>query len=223
LGETLIESPIRVYLLIENRLLREALDRLFHKRSDLEVVGQGDRNSPIDSVGHLCDVLALDYFDPQRFPAFFCTNAPSTCRFKAVLIGMADDSRQFLQAVCAGVSAYLLKDASASDVVSAIRATFRGEAICPPKLCATLFEHYAQWARQGPIGALDRRADLTFRQRQLVELVAKGLTNRQIAAQLNLSEHTVRNHIHRIMKQVDAGSRREAVRAVRDHELSLIS
>ena len=223
MGETPIESPIRVYLLIENRLLREALDRLFHKRPDLEVVGQGDRHSPLESVGDLCDVLALDYFDPQRFPAFFCTHAPPTRLFKAVLIGMADDSAQFLQAVRAGVSAYLLKDASASDVVSAIRATFRGEAICPPKLCATLFEHYAQWARQGQTGALGRRADLTFRQRQLVDLVAKGLTNKQIAAQLNLSEYTVRNHIHRIMKQVDAGSRREAVKAVCGQELSIIS
>jgi DNA-binding NarL/FixJ family response regulator len=70
------------------------------------------------------------------------------------------------------------------------------------------------------LGDLPRRADLTLRQRQLVNLVAKGLTNKEIAAQLNLSEFTVRNHIHRIMKQVDVGSRREAVKVVCDQGLA---
>ena len=56
--------------------------------------------------------------------------------------------------------------------------------------------------------------NLTLRQRQLVNLVAKGLTNKEIAAQLNLSEFTVRNHIHRILKQVDVRTRREVVGAV---------
>jgi two-component system, NarL family, nitrate/nitrite response regulator NarL len=220
LSEAAVESPIRVYLMIENRLLREALSRLFHKRPDLLVVGQSDHTSLPESLDELCDVLALDYFDPQRLPSFFCMDA---CRFKIVLIGMRDDSTQFLQAVRAGVSGYLLKDASASDVVSAIRATFRGEAICPPKLCAALFEFFAQSAREGLVRSLPRRADLTLRQRQLVNLVAQGLTNKEIAAQLNLSEFTVRNHIHRIMKQVDVGTRREAVKVVRDQGYSAVS
>jgi len=58
-------------------------------------------------------------------------------------------------------------------------------------------------------------SDLTLRQQQLVSLVAKGLTNKEIAARLNLSEYTVRNHIHRILKQVDAESRSEAVETIR--------
>jgi DNA-binding NarL/FixJ family response regulator len=214
LSEGAAESPIRVYLMIENRLLREALGRLFRKRPDLQVAGQSDHNSPPESLDDLCDVLALDYFDPERIPAFFPCEARTTCRFKIVLIGMSDDSAQFLHAVRAGVIGYLLKDASASDVISAIRATVKGEAICPPKLCAALFEHYAQSATEAPSRASSRRADLTLRQRQLVNLVAKGLTNKEIALQLNLSEFTVRNHIHRIMKQVEVGSRQEAVKAV---------
>jgi DNA-binding NarL/FixJ family response regulator len=66
---------------------------------------------------------------------------------RTVLIGMNEESEQFLEAVRAGVNAYLLKDASAAEVISAIRATFRGEPICPPKLCTTLFlgcaKHFA--------------------------------------------------------------------------------
>jgi DNA-binding NarL/FixJ family response regulator len=217
------ESPIRVYLLIENRLLREALGRLCRKRTDLEVVGQGDHNSLPGNLDGICDVLAMDFFDPQRLPAFFSMESQQACWVKTVLIGMADDSAQFLQAVRAGVSGYLLKDASASEVVSAIRATFKGEAICPPKLCAALFEYFAVSARDGQNRTFSRRPDLTLRQRQLVDLVAKGLTNKEIAMQLNLSEFTVRNHIHRIMKQVDVGSRQEAVKVVRDQGLAFIS
>jgi DNA-binding NarL/FixJ family response regulator len=222
LNEAPIECPIRVDLLIENRLLREALGRLFRKRTDMEVVGQGDHNSLPDSLDGRCDVLAMDFFDPQRIPAFFASETQPTW-FKTILIGMADDPTQFLQAVRAGVSGYLLKDASASDVVSAIRSTFKGDAICPPKLCAALFESFAQFARDGQPRSFSRRPDLTLRQRQLVDLVAKGLTNKEIALQLNLSEFTVRNHIHRIMKQVDVGSRQEAVKVVRDQGMSFIS
>jgi len=124
LSEAVGESPIRVFLMIENRLLREALGRLFHKRPDLQVVGQGDQNSPPsqDLLEEQCDVLTMDFFDPKCLPCFFDMDSSFPGRFKTILIGMADDSTQFLNAVRAGVSAYLLKDASASDVIAAVRA-----------------------------------------------------------------------------------------------------
>jgi two-component system response regulator DesR len=67
------------------------------------------------------------------------------------------------------------------------------------------------------------KPDLTLRQQQLVTLVAKGLTNKEIASHLNLSEFTVRNHIHRILKQVDAGSRSEAVETIRAYGYAISS
>ncbi len=112
---------------------------------------------------------------------------------------------------------YLLKDASASDLVAAVRAVYRGEAVCPPQLCSTLFRFVAHMVDEMPIEHSAARPDLTLRQQQLIALVAKGLTNKEIASHLNLSEFTVRNHIHRILKQVDAGSRSEAVEAIRAH------
>ena len=221
--ERVVESPIRVYLIIENRLLREALGRLFRQRTDLQVVGQGDRNSipSQESLEEQCDVLAMDFFDPKRPSSTSSLNWPFPTRFKTVLIGMADDSAQFFQAVRAGVSGYLLKDASASDVVAAMRAAFKGEATCPPKLCGALFEFFARSTREGHTSSSPRRADLTLRQRQLVSLVAKGLTNKEIAGQLSLSEFTVRNHIYRIMRQVDVASRSEAVKVVCEQGLSV--
>ncbi len=218
-------SLIRAFLLIENRLLREALVRLFRKRSDLIVVGQ---TSPVDEtlLGVLeteCNVLVGDSFVPDRLPAILAANNGALAGFRIILIGMEPDEEQFLSAVRSGVMGYLLQDACASDVVAAVRAVFRGEAVCPPQLCSALFRSVAEMAREMSLQNSTSRPDLTLRQQQLVTLVAKGLTNKEIASHLNLSEFTVRNHIHKILKQVDAGSRSEAVQTIRAYGYSISS
>ena len=211
-----IQSSIRVFLLIDNRLLREALARLCRKRADLELVGEAGRCGlkPECLLESSCEVAAFDFFSPEWVYPPSSRQSPMAAAYKALLIGMEDGGEQFLEAIKAGVNGYLLKDASASDVIAAIRSTARGEAVCTPKLCATLFQWEAQTARKERGPASSARSDLTLRQRQLVNLVAQGLTNKEIANHLNLSEFTVRNHIHRIMKLVDVGTRREAVDAV---------
>lgn len=210
-------EAIRVFLLIENRLLREALVRLFRKRSDLIVVGQsGQADLDLQQVlESSCDVLVVASFQTNCLPASITLECIGQLGPKVVLIGMDGDEEQFLATVRAGVTGYLLKDASASDVLHAVRSVFRGEAICPPQLCSTLFRFVAQMAKEVPAQSQISRPELTLRQQQLVSLVAKGLTNKEIASLLNLSEFTVRNHIHRILKQVDAESRSEAVDVIR--------
>jgi two-component system nitrate/nitrite response regulator NarL len=223
LNEIAPVSSIRVYLLIEGRLLREALSRMFRKRSDLLVVGQSGRSeaTPSQVCDTQCDVLVADSYQAEWLPASIAVQNRRSVAFKAVLIGMDPAEQQFLNAVRCGVMGYLLPDASASDVVAAVRAVYRGEAICPPQLCSTLFRFVAQTAKEVPLQTSTSKPDLTLRQQQLVALVAKGLTNKEIASQLNLSEFTVRNHIHRILKQVDAESRSEAVETIRAHGYSI--
>jgi two-component system nitrate/nitrite response regulator NarL len=223
LNEIVPVSSIRVYLLIEGRLLREALSRMFRKRTDLLIVGQSGRSetTPGQVRETQFDVLVADSCKAEWLPANITFRNSGSVAFKAVLIGMDPAEQQFLNAVRCGVTGYLLPDASASDVVAAVRAVYRGEAICPPQLCSTLFRFVAQTAKELPFQASTSKPDLTLRQQQLVTLVAKGLTNKEIASQLNLSEFTVRNHIHRILKQVDAESRSEAVETIRAHGYSI--
>lgn len=210
-------SSIRAFLLIENRLLREALVRLFRKRPDLEVVGQCSPTDelPLDVSESQCNVLVGDSFLTERLTPDFGPKLgmPEGC--KIILVGMELEDEQFLGAVRSGVMGYLLQDASASDVVAAVRAVFRGEAICPRQLCSALFRFVAQAPTEIQLSDAPPKPDLTLRQQQLVTLVAKGMTNKEIATQLNLSEFTVRNHIHNILKQVDASSRSEAVETIR--------
>jgi DNA-binding NarL/FixJ family response regulator len=224
-NEIVSVSSIRVYLLIEGRLLREALSRMFRKRPDLLVVGQSGRgDAPArQELETQCDVLVADSFEAGWLPASIARQNGGRAAFKAVLIGMESDAEQFVAAVRSGVTGYLLPDASASDVVAAVRAVFRGEAVCPPLLCSTLFQLVAKTAKETPLQTSTSKPDLTLRQQQLVNLVAKGLTNKEIASHLNLSEFTVRNHIHRILKQVDAGSRSQAVETIRAYGYSISS
>jgi DNA-binding NarL/FixJ family response regulator len=225
LNEIVPVSSIRVYLLIEGRLLREALSRLFRKRPDLLVVGQSGRgeSTPRQVLETQCDVLVADSCPDGWLPASASLQNGGSVGFKTVLIGMEPAAEQFLDAVRSGVAGYLLPDASASDVVAAVRAVSRGEAVCPPQLCSTLFRFVAQTAKELTLQNSTAKPDLTLRQQQLVTLVAKGLTNKEIASHLNLSEFTVRNHIHRILKQVDAGSRSEAVETIRAYGYSISS
>jgi DNA-binding NarL/FixJ family response regulator len=216
-------SPgIRVYLLIENRLLREALGRLLRKRGDFQVIGVSEFReiSVPDLNAANCDVLVIDFFDPNCLPSHVSTGSSDTPDVRTVLIGMNGESEQFLDAVRAGVNGYLLKDASAAEVIAAIRATVRGECVCPPKLSATLFRQLAQGDSQSTIRPPGVRSELTLRQHQLVNLIEQGLTNKEIAAKLHLSEFTIRNHVHRILRQVAARSRREAVDVIRSRSYS---
>lgn len=217
MGSTGPSEAIRVFLLIENRLLREALVRLLRKRSDLTIVGQsGQADLNVQRVLESnCEVLVVASFQTNWLPASISLECIAQLGLKVVLIGMDSDEEQFLATVRAGVTGYLLKDASASDVLNAVRSVFRGEAVCPPQLCGTLFRLVAQTAKEMPVSSTAPKPELTLRQQQLVSLVAQGLTNKEIASRLNLSEFTVRNHIHRILKQVDAESRSEAVDVIR--------
>jgi DNA-binding NarL/FixJ family response regulator len=225
LSNNALNDSVRVFLLIENRLLGETLDRLFHKRPDFCLVGRCSAadTGTIDVRNLQCDVLVLDHLRmASLLDVLSDSGEPSAARPRIVLISMDENEEQFFSAVRSGISAYLLKDASADDVLAAVRAATRGEAVCPPRLCFALFQCMARIALETPVQNWGRaKAVLTIRQQQLIGLVAKGLTNKEIASQLNLSEYTIRNHIHRIMKQVDVGSRGEAVQAIRGHGYSI--
>ena len=219
--DDLKSSPqVGVYLLTENRLLRDTLARLLRKRSEINVVGVSRRSESIEDeiISSHCDVVLTDCFDNTARSTFLRDIVDQLSGVKLLLFGMNDDPDVFLKAVFLGICGYLLKDSSAAEIVAAVRAAVRGEATCPPRLCMTLIQHLSKKKQERletshpQIG--DRKA-LTPRQLQLLRLVADGMTNKEIAANLNLSQFTVKNHIRRVMRQVVAASRHDAVNLVR--------
>ena len=214
-------SPTNVYVVSENRVLRETLVRLFKRRGDVCVVGVNSRSesSPQEIASAQFDLLLLDCLSPSHQSDDLIYELREFMpQVKVVLFGMDDDAECFLQAVRMGINGYLLKSASATELLDAVRVVAQGEAVCPPKFYKVLFQAIASESNQKTTIA-DQRAEmpfgLTLRQSQLMSLVAMGLSNKEIAADLNLSEFTVKNHIYRVMKQVDAQSRHEAVNLIR--------
>jgi len=130
---------------------------------------------------------------------------------KVVLIDMDDDREIFLECVRAGAVGYILKDASAAEVVSGVQAVAQGQAVCPPHLCVHLFRAFSRQWTAIPSARIKLEFGLTRRQQQLIPLIAQGLTNKEIASNLNLSEQTVKNHIHRIMRRVGADDRLQVI------------
>jgi DNA-binding NarL/FixJ family response regulator len=214
------EQPIGVYVLAENRLVRESLVRLVRKRTLMRVVGSGwDGQAAFEELAVTpCDVLLIDSLEMLRMFLSYVGTLNHDASGRILLLGMEQNPECFLQAVGLGVCGYLLKDVSITEVIEAIRTTARGEAVCPPKLCKLLFDFAATgMAAQSGISEQtgNCRSSLTLRQRQLMTLVAKGMTNKEIASNLNLSEFTVKNHIHRVMAHLHAESRQQAVEAIR--------
>jgi DNA-binding NarL/FixJ family response regulator len=209
-----------VFLLAENRLLREALARVLSKRCDISVAGVGRAadHTFAEIAAAETEILLLDALTSGMPEFSFVRTALRTIpELKVLLLGMEDNEDLFLRAVRAGVAGYLLREASALDVVAGVRAVAQGEAVCPPRLCLALFRQVARERERFtiPAGQIQIQLGLTRRQQQLVPLIAQGLTNKEIATQLNLSEQTVKNHIHRMIQRVGADGRLEVVELVR--------
>lgn len=133
-----------------------------------------------------------------------------------VMVGMDPEEALFLRVIQAGALGYVLKDASAVEVTRAIRAVAAGEAVCPAVLSATLFQWVARNKVTLPNSRLKRSLGLSGREQQLVGLIQQGFTNKEIAGRLNLSEQTVKNHVHRMLRKVGASDRLSIVEACRN-------
>ncbi|MGB2678851.1 MAG: response regulator transcription factor [Candidatus Acidiferrum sp.] len=215
-----LSPQVSIYLLTENRLLRDTLARLLRKRSEINVVGVSRCSETVKNeiISSHCDVVLTDCFDNTASSTFLREVFDQDSGVKLLLFGMNEDPNVFLNAVFLGICGYLLKDASAAEIVAAVRAAVRGEATCPPSLCMTLIQHLSKKSAEKFEPSHPQNGDrkvLTPRQLQLLRLVANGLTNKEIAANLNLSEFTVKNHIRRVMRQMEAASRYDAVNLVR--------
>ncbi|MBZ5572840.1 MAG: response regulator transcription factor [Acidobacteriia bacterium] len=209
---------VQVFILAENRLLREALTRILNKKSDIRVVGAVAFSQ--DVVEQICsaapnvvlsDSAAIALSD-LRLVSELRTAIPN---IKMVLIGMETDRETFLRAVRDGVVGYVLKDASAMEVAAAVRSVANNEAVCPPSLCLALFERVANQNSHPPSLVIKHSLGLTRREQQLIQMISRGLTNKEIAAQLNLSEQTIKNHIHRMLRKLGANDRLGAVELCR--------
>jgi len=199
-----------VFLLAENRLLREVLVRVLEKKSDIRVVGASAYSPEVHEkiIAARPTIIVLDS-SGLALPKLSLISAlqDSIPGARIVMVDMESDEATFLRAVREGVVGYVLKDASAMEVAGTIRAVAGGEAVCPAALSMALFRSVARQGNAAFTPALGSELGLSRREQQLVELLRERLTNKEIAMQLNLSEQTVKNHVHNILRKVGASDR----------------
>ncbi|MGO9086131.1 MAG: LuxR C-terminal-related transcriptional regulator [Candidatus Sulfotelmatobacter sp.] len=201
-----------VFLLAENRLLREALVKLLSKKSDIRVVGANSYSPAAheEIVAAHPNIIVLDsggLASASSRAVLIPTLQAAIPGVRVVMVDMDADENTFLRAVREGVVGYVLKNASAIEVASTIRAVAMGEAVCPPALSLALFRYVAQLATSPSTFSWGAELGLSRREQQMVELLRERLTNKEIAVRLNLSEQTVKNHVHRILGKVGAPDR----------------
>jgi DNA-binding NarL/FixJ family response regulator len=204
-----------IFVIAANRFFRESLIRLFRNDKGFRVTGAANFSPLLGEHGSRINpdiVILRPDWDDRAFVAARAIHevAPGT---KILMIGMEDDQEMFFKAVRAGAEGYLLKDASAKQIVAAAHRLARSVVVCPPHLERALFRLLAK--DSGPDGLrLPGTCELTPREHQLTSLVARGLANKEIAGRLNLSVQTVKNHVHNILQKTQSKNRAMLVQFV---------
>jgi DNA-binding NarL/FixJ family response regulator len=200
-------ASARVVIIDDHQMFSESLARLLSEQDDIEVVGvTDDAEGAVDFVGELRpNVVLVDYHMPGRdgvsITAEVKERYPQTM---VVMLTSSVDDRVLLAAIDAGCSGFLTKDRAAAEVTSAVRAAAAGEALISPAQLIRLLPRLTRTHRT--VGA-----DLTDRERELLQLLAKGGTNKVIAAELHLSVNTIRNYVQSVLTKLGAHSKLEAV------------
>ena len=204
---------VRVVLVDDQTLVRTGFRLVLDETGDIEVVGEAaDGAQALDVIARTRpDVVLMDV----RMPGLDGIETTRRIRSgpyptKVIILTTFDLDEYVLAGLRAGASGFLLKDALAVDLVSAVRVVAAGEAVAAPSVTRRLIAHYLAKTPVPP--AADRRlAALTTREREVLTLVTRGLSNPEIATALNLSESTVKTHLGRILAKLDLRDRVQAV------------
>ncbi|GHE25063.1 MULTISPECIES: response regulator [Streptomyces] len=214
-------EPTRVFLVDDHEVVRRGLRDLIDDEPDLRVVGEAGSADQALARGPALrpDVAVLDVRLPDGDGIAVCRELRSRMpELACLMLTSFDDEDALLDAIMAGASGYVLKQIKGSDLVSAVRTVATGQSMLDPATTARLMRTLRdpETARSPED---ERLAALSERERSVLELIGEGLTNRQIAKALYLSEKTVKNHISRLLGKLGVERRvQAAVIAAQAHE-----
>ena len=201
-------QKITVFLLDDHEIVRRGLRDLLESESDIEVVGEAStEQTAIDRVHALDpDVAVLDVRLEEGDGVSACREIRSRDPRTRCLIltSFADDDALF-QAIMAGAAGYVLKQVRSSDLIDAVRRVAAGQNLLDPVVTARVLERIRRGPQQD-----ERVARLTDQERQVLELLAEGLTNRQIGERMHLAEKTIKNYVTTLLAKMGMARRTEA-------------
>jgi DNA-binding NarL/FixJ family response regulator len=206
---------IRVLLVDDQALVRTGFRMILADEEGIEVVGEASNGrEAVDSVPRLRpDVVVMDI----RMPVMDGVEATRRLTGSAgeaprvLVLTTFDTDEHVVEALRAGASGFLLKDVTPADFVAAIRVVASGEALIAPSVTRRLLERFVQAAPSADAGRDRQVGQLTEREREVLELVAQGLSNREIADRLVLAEPTVKTHVSHLLLKLDLRDRAQLV------------
>lgn len=200
---------ITVAVVDDNRLVREALAAMLDQLPDMHAVAAGIAD-PAFLVETKADVLLLDVGlrdeDSLRVAAAITHDAP---RAKIIVMDLIPINEDIVQYVNAGVSGFVLKDATFDEFVATIRSVAAGGKVLPPRMTQSLFSQIAMAADARGREHMLEDVRMTRREREVIDLIGEGMSNKEIAQRLNLSTYTVKSHVHNILEKMALHSRLE--------------
>ena len=199
---------IRVYLLDDHELVRRGLHDLLSAEDDLEIVGESGRavRATREILELAPDVAVLDGRLPDGSGIEVCRDVrAANPQVRALILTSYDDDEALFAAIMAGADGYVLKQIAGTDLVDGIRSIARGRSLLDPSLVSKVMDRL----RHGDPQA-DKLALLTDQERRILELIAEGMTNRQIAGTLFLAEKTVKNYVTSLLSKLGLERRTQA-------------
>ena len=222
LGENSGQKPTlsrpRLFILSNIRLLREGLTLAISHQPTVIVVGSSDISPSLTEIADLHpDVLLLDVARSGSLE--ICSPLRQILPdMKIVAFAVADVDREIIACAEAGVAGYVSGAGSAEDVVAAVHRAVRGELLCSPRTAALLFSRMAVLSPKRGTATADNM--LTRREHEIITLVEKGLSNKEIARLLRIGNATVKNHVHSILTKLQVRRRGEAAAQIRRADAS---
>jgi len=206
------QAPIALVLIDDNRLLREGIAAMVRTQPDFEVLAaSADVDEALQKVREARpDIVLLDFglddHDSLSLTATVHAEVPAAKVIVMGLLPMHEDVANYVQA---GASGFVMKDATFEEFFSTIRAVARGAQVLPHELTNSLFEQIIRNEVGGSRTRLIEAVRLTARERQVVDLLGEGLSNKEIANRLHIAVHTVKSHVHNVLEKLSLRSRLE--------------
>lgn len=211
--------PITIFIADDHVILREGVSAILNKRPEFDVVGYAvDGQNALEGIASLQPDIALLDVNMPKMDGITATQIIQT-RFpdvKCLILTMYTNEDIFFNALEAGAAGYVVKGAGSEELVAAIKLVHAGEMYISPSMIRPLVDHFLNNNQT----TLPRHLEqLTNRELEVMHLLAKGLTNREIAAQLFISPNTVQTHRSHIMEKLNLNNRADLVRYAVQHNL----
>jgi DNA-binding NarL/FixJ family response regulator len=199
--------PIRVAIIDDNRLVRDALTAMLNRLPDVQVVATDVAGSA--SLAETApQVLLLDVgLRDQDSLALAATLREAHPAAKIIVMDLLPVNEEIREFVNAGVSGFVLKDATFDEFVETIRLVAAGKNVLPPRMTESLFAQIAREAGDQDRSRVVEDVRMTRREREVIDLIGEGLSNKEIAQRLNIATHTVKSHVRNVMEKLELHTR----------------